>query len=82
MIIAFEIGYLAIPGVKAIPVTRWGAFKQILRQLNTPEAHEIYDNIILDTVDLGYDACEKYICSLNSVDKINEVPYGGGFSRC
>ena len=82
LIIAFEIGYLAIPGVKAIPVTRWGDFKQILRQLNTPEAHEIYDNIILDTVDLGYDACEKYICSLNSVDKINEVPYGGGFSQC
>lgn len=82
LLLAFEVGFSAIPGVKAAPINRWSEFKQVLKQLDTEEAHKVYDNIIVDTADIAYDLCEKYICSANGVSKISEIPYGGGFSQC
>ena len=82
LLLAFEVGFSAIPNVKAAPINRWSEFKQVLKQLDTEEAHKVYDNIIVDTTDIAYDLCEKYICSANGVSKISEIPYGGGFSQC
>ena len=36
-------------------------FKKVLRQLKTDQAKEMYDNIIIDTVDIAYGLCEKFI---------------------
>lgn len=30
--------------------------------------------------DLAYDSCEKYICQRESVDKVGDIPYGGGYA--
>jgi hypothetical protein len=49
-LIAAEKGYSAIPGAMAIPVSSWGEFLKILRELKKPEAKEMYHNIVLDTV--------------------------------
>lgn len=68
--------------MRALPINRWSEFKQVLKQLKTDEAHELYSNIIVDTADLAFDQCEKYICGNNGVDKISDIPYGGGFSQC
>lgn len=81
LLLAFEIGYAALPGVKAAPINRWSEFKQILKQLKSDEAHEMYRTIVVDTADLAYDLCEKYICNLNEVSKIGDVPYGGGYGQ-
>ena len=81
LLLAFEIGYAALPGVMAQPVNRWSEFKQILKQLKSDEAHAMYDTIIVDTADLAYDLCEKYICNLNEVSKIGDIPYGGGYGQ-
>lgn len=81
LLLAFETGYLAIPGIKAAPVNSWSEFKKVLKQLKEPAAHEMYKNIIVDTVDIAYDLCEKFICSQNGVSKIGDVPYGGGYSQ-
>ncbi|NBW15350.1 MAG: ATP-binding protein [Caulobacteraceae bacterium] len=81
LIIAFEKGYAALPGVKAAPVNSWSDFLKILRQLKDPKAKEIYETIIIDTADLAYDYCEQYICNINEVDAINKIPYGGGYSQ-
>ena len=80
IVIAFEMGYLAIPGIKAQPVTKWSEFKQILKQLKDPAAHDVYQNIIVDTADIAYDLCEKYVCDQHGVSAINEIPYGQGWA--
>ena len=65
----------------ATPVTRWSEFKSILKQLKSDEAHAIYENIVVDTADICYDLCEKYVCQQNNVDKIGDIPYGGGYAQ-
>lgn len=81
LLLGFEIGYLALPNVMATPVTRWSEFKSILKQLKSDEAHAIYENIVVDTADICYDLCEKYVCQQNNVDKIGDIPYGGGYAQ-
>lgn len=81
LVIAFEQGYKAIPGIMAAPVTSWSDFKKIIKQLKTEEAHRMYKNITVDTADIAYDLCEKYICAQNGVDSIKEVPYGQGWTQ-
>lgn len=80
LLLAFEVGYLAIPGIKAQPITKWSEFKQVLKQLDSPEAHELYQTIVVDTVDICYDLCEKYICNANSVSSIGDMPFGKGYA--
>lgn len=50
LLLAFETGYLAIPGIMAQPINKWSEFKQVLKQLKDPAVHEVYSNIIVDTV--------------------------------
>lgn len=40
LIVAFEKGYAAIPGVMAMPVNNWGDFLKVLRQLKDPAVQE------------------------------------------
>jgi hypothetical protein len=81
LIIAFEKGYAALPGVMALPVNSWGDFLKVLRQLKDPKAKGLYETIIIDTADIAYDYCEQYICNINGVDTINQIPYGGGYTQ-
>ena len=81
LLLAFEVGYLALPGVMAQPINRWSDFKQVLRQLKEDQAHEMFSNIIIDTADIAYDLAEKFVCSQNSVDSIGDLPYGSGYSK-
>lgn len=80
LLLAFEKGYNAIGGVKAADMTKWSDLKLVMRQLNTPQAKEMYETIIIDTVTIAFQACEDYICAQNGVQKINEVPWGGGYT--
>lgn len=81
LILATETGYLAIPGIMAQPINSWSDFKMALRQLKQEAAKEAFYNIVIDTVDIAYDLCEKYICSQNDVDSIGDIPYGGGYKQ-
>lgn len=80
LLIAFERGYNAIGGVRAVDITKWSEFKQVLRQLEKPEAREMYETIIIDTISIAWDYCEQFICSQNSVQTIADIPWGGGYS--
>ena len=57
-------------------------FKLALRQLEKPEAKEMYDTITIDTVGIAWDLCEQYICAQHGVQKIGDIPWGGGYSAC
>jgi hypothetical protein len=81
LIIAFEKGYAALPGVMAVPVNSWVDFLKILRQLKDSDVREKFETIVVDTVDIAYDYCEQYICSQASVDAIGDIPFGGGYAK-
>lgn len=76
LLLAFEKGYNALPGVFAQDVTTWGEMKQVLRQLNDPEVKDNFRTIIVDTVDVASQLCEKYICSQLGIENIGD----GGWS--
>ena len=80
LLCAFETGYLAIPGVMAQPVNKWSEFKQILKQLDSDQARQQFKNVIVDTVDIAYDLCEKYVCNQNGVSTVGDLAYGKGYA--
>lgn len=63
LLLAFEKGYNAIPGVIAQDVTSWAEVKMVLRELKKPEVRERFKTLIIDTVDVCAALCEKYVCS-------------------
>ncbi len=80
LLLAFEKGYNAIGGIMAQDITKWTDYKLVLRQLEKPEAKELYETIIIDTVSIAWDLCEQYICAQNGVQKVADIPWGGGYS--
>lgn len=80
LILAFEKGYNALPGVYAQDVTTWGEMKQVVRDLKRPEVKARFKSIAIDTVDVAGGLCEKYICSQNGVDALSAIPYGQGWT--
>jgi hypothetical protein len=79
LLIAFEMGYRAIPGIIAQDVKTWGEFKQVVKELKKPEVQENFSSLAIDTIDIAADLCEKYICAREGVEKIADIPWGGGF---
>ena len=43
LLLAFEKGYMAIPGIMAQPINNWGEFKKVLRQLKEDQAAAMAD---------------------------------------
>jgi hypothetical protein len=81
LLLAFERGYNAIPGIIAQDITSWSEVRQVLRELKKPEVQERFATIIVDTVDVAAVYCEKYVCSQNDVDSISQIPYGQGWNK-
>ena len=80
LILAFEMGTNARPGVLVQPIEKWTDFKLALRQLEKPDAKEKFATICIDTVGIAYDLCEKFICQQAGVQKIGDILYGAGYS--
>ena len=82
LLLAFEKGYNAIGGVKPVDITKWSDFKLVLRQLEKPEARQLYDTVTMDTVGIAWDMCEQFVCAQNGVQKISDIAWGGGYAAC
>jgi len=80
LLLAFELGYNALPGVMAKPMRNWRDMKTTLKDLDNDEVRDTFYNVIIDTADLCYDACKKYVCNQNDVNDISEISYGGGYN--
>lgn len=85
LLLAFEKGYNALPGVMAQPINSWGDFKKALTELRDPEVQEMFETVIVDTADIAYSYCEKYICSResdqkNTYETVADIPYGKGYT--
>ena len=72
LLLAFEPGYKALPGVVAQDITSWGEMKQVLRELKKPEVKAIFKSIIIDTADIAADMCQKYICNQLGIENIGD----------
>ena len=84
LVLAFEKGYNAIPGIMAKPINTWGEFKKILSELRDPAVKDVFQTVVIDTADIAYSYCEKYICGAasdakNSYDNVADIPYGKGY---
>lgn len=84
LVLAFEKGYNVIPGIMAKPMNSWNDFKKTLTELKDPEVKEVFQTIVIDTADIAYGLCEKYICSResdmkNTYEQITDIPFGKGY---
>lgn len=76
LLLAFERGYNALPGVLAQDITTWGQMKEVLRELKKPDVKAAFKTIIVDTVDIASVLCEKYICSQLGIENIGDGGWG------
>ena len=83
LLLGFEKGYNAIPGIMAKPINTWAEFKKTLKELKDPAVQAKFSTIIIDTADIAYDLCEKYICQNAKrsdggfgVDSIGDIGFG------
>ena len=84
LVLAFEKGYLTIPGIMAKDINSWGEFRKTLRELDDPDVKNAFQTIVIDTADIAYGYCEKYVCSQasdakNSYENIADIPFGKGY---
>lgn len=76
LLLAFERGYNALPGVMAQDINTWGQMKEVLRELKKPEVKAVFRTVIVDTVDIASVLCEKYICSQLGIENIGDGGWG------
>ena len=81
LLLAFEPGYHALPGVMAQDVTSWSDMRQIYRELKKPEVKAMYKSVIVDTIDIASDRCKKYICQQNGIEDLGDLGYGRGWTK-
>ena len=82
LLLGFEHGWNALSGIMAVDIPKWTDFKLYLKQLAKPEIREKFDTITIDTIGIAWEACEQFICQQHGVQKINEIPWGGGYTAC
>ena len=81
LLLAFEPGYHALPGIIAQDITSWADMKQVYRQLKMPEVQGTFRSIIIDTIDIAADRCKKYICNQNGIEDLGDLGYGKGWTK-
>ena len=78
----FEQGINAISGLSYAPLTKWSDFKKIRKQLTNSKtiekAQEMYNTLIVDTLDVAIRWCDKYVCGMQGVDRLNDGNNGYG----
>lgn len=82
ILFAFERGYNAIGNAFPYDITKWADYKYAIRDLEDARTKERFHTVIIDTISIAWDLCEQYICAQNGVQKIAEIPWGGGYTAC
>jgi hypothetical protein len=72
------VGFLE---VLKVPVPDWGTFKNTLKELTAadPEATR-YSTVVVDTIDLLFTMCEKFVCEAKSISHPSELEWGKGWA--
>ena len=84
ILLAFEKGYSMLSGVFAQPLNTWREALEVKKQLlrNADEvaterakgndAETIFKTVIVDTADIAYDCCERYVLDKEGVEHLDE----------
>lgn len=92
LLLGFEKGYSAIANIYAQPINSWAEFVQVCNQLKSLKRQEEtakrtgadfeipFEHIVIDTADIAWEYCEKYVLTREGVDKVGDISYGAGFS--
>ena len=82
LLLAFEKGYNALPGIMAQDILSWTDMREVLRELKKNDIKNMFDSIIIDTASIAWDRCSDYICSQNGVKALTDIPWGKGTKLC
>lgn len=78
LVLGFEMGGKGIPGIKVAPVPNYYTLLQYVDKLDTDEAREVYDTLIIDTTTKVGEIIEEYILSMYGKDSLGEAKAHGG----
>lgn len=78
LILAYEVGFKAIPGVMAMIIKNHSHAKTLLNELLTEQGKSKFRNIVIDTFDLFYMSVEDHVCNIHGVKALKDVGYGAG----
>lgn len=70
-----------IPGIFKKDITSWAQFKKMVRYLKDDNVKEKFKTVVLDTVDLLAQFCERYICNQEGVEDLKDIAWGAGYGR-
>lgn len=86
ILLGFEKGYGFLDGIIAQPINSWKEAlevkKQLLKDAESAEKENretIFKTVIVDTADIAYDCCEKYIVDKEGVDYLDETEKMRGY---
>lgn len=46
--------------------------KQVVRELKKEEVKKVYKVLVVDTIDIASDLCQKYLCNQLGIDNIGD----------
>lgn len=80
ILLAFEKGYSMISGVYAQPINTWREALEVKKQLlkdakavtDAEKAETVFKTVIVDTADIAYDCCERYVLDKEGVEHLDE----------
>lgn len=85
ILLAFEKGYSMISGVYAQPINIWREALEVKKQLlrnaedvaeerakGNAGAETVFKTVIVDTADIAYDCCERYVLDKEGVEHLDE----------
>lgn len=78
LILGTEYGYKGIAGARGVAVADYGSLMAYVNKLDTDEAREKYDTIIVDTTSKLGDIIENYILSMFNKNTLGECKAHGG----
>lgn len=83
ILLAFEKGYGAIDGVIAQPINNWKEAlevkKQLLKDAEQNGENRMFKTVVVDTADLAYDFCERFILLKEGVEYLDETEKMRGY---
>lgn len=79
LLLAFEPGYNLIDDIKAVLVTSWLDVKNYIKQLKNDDVRAMYNTIIIDTVDLMWGLCEKFVKTQKDIEDLTDLAFGKGY---
>lgn len=89
LLLAFEKGYNMIEGIRAQPIHSWSEAKQAksqllshMRDFTSGKVDElVYKTVVVDTADLAWEQCVKFVLSAHGKADLTDIPFGKGHKQ-